>query len=98
RVLIYAAEHKSAPKSLQVLPLLNGFTNDIVDGWNHEIGYRLVGDNIIELTSFGEDGVAGGAGESRDYVRRFKLRDENGKWNDPLSDWLPESEVPTNVQ
>jgi hypothetical protein len=92
RILIYAAQHGHPPQTLEDLPTLPGYSNELVDAWNRKIKYEIVGGNIVELSSLGKDGLPGGTGEDHDIVRRFTLRDKDGHWNDPLSDWLPPDE------
>ena len=89
RILIYAAQHGKHPESLKQLPVLKGFMNETKDAWHYEIEYHLVGDNLVELISRGEDGKVGGTGNNEDIIRRFTLRDKEGDWMSPISDWLP---------
>ncbi len=91
RILMYAAENGRVPKSLDELPELPDKSNKLVDGWSHRILYRVIDAKTVELASRGR-GDPLSADVDAAYVRRFALRDESGRWNDPLCDWLPPNE------
>src|SRR5262245_33590716 len=73
RILRYAAAHGSLPTSLEQLPRIEGYVNEVTDGWGRRILWRVDGDEVT-LTSYGRDGVPGGTGEDADMVGVFKTR------------------------
>jgi Type II secretion system (T2SS), protein G len=87
RILVYAAKNGHPPARLEDLPNWPGFNNDLRDGWGRQIQYKQLNADIVELTSFGKEGLPGGDGDNEDIVRQFQLHDEKGNWNDPLCEW-----------
>ena len=75
---------RASASRLEDLPDWPGFHNDLRDGWGRQIEYKLLNAEIVELTSFGKDGLPGGDGDNEDIIRQFQLHDEKGNWNDPL--------------
>jgi Type II secretion system (T2SS), protein G len=65
---------------------MEGYSNEVTDGWGRPILWRVEGDDII-LTSYGRDGVPGGAGEDADMIGVFRTRTADGRWADELCDW-----------
>src|SRR4051794_39780777 len=67
RFLRYAAGNDSLPKGLKELPHIQGYANEVTDGWGQPILWKIDGDEVT-LTSFGRDGKPGGTGEDADIV------------------------------
>lgn len=86
RMLRYAAAHDSLPTSTDQLPHIEGHVNAVTDGWGRPILWRVVGDEVT-LTSYGRDGVPGGAGEDADMVGVFRARAADGRWAGELCEW-----------
>jgi hypothetical protein len=86
RALRYAAAHDALPSSLIDLPPIEGYSNDVTDGWRRPILWRVEGDEAT-LTSYGRDGVAGGTGEDADMIGIFQAKSADGRWAAELSDW-----------
>jgi hypothetical protein len=57
------------------------------DDWRKEIAYAVRADGAVILSSFGRDGIKGGAGEDTDIIGTFQPRRLDGRWeDDPV--WL----------
>jgi hypothetical protein len=86
RILRYAASNGTLPNVLDQLPRIEGFANEVTDGWGRPIQWRVEGDKVI-LTSYGLDGVPGGTGEDADIVGVFRVKAADGTWAEELSNW-----------
>jgi hypothetical protein len=89
RILRYAKQHNSLPKSPSDLPEIPGKISRVHDAWGREILMSFA-DGKATLTSLGRDGKPGGTGEDADMSGVFPLKDENGKWADEGVDWVHE--------
>jgi hypothetical protein len=80
RIGMYAKLHGSLPSSLEGLPEYDGPFNERepIDGWNRPLQYRVDGDGVITLTSFGKDGKPGGWGFNADYSMSYYSRRKDG--------------------
>jgi hypothetical protein len=87
RVLQYVQAHGELPSSLAALQKMEGYDNNIQDGWKKEITYEVSTSGIVTFRSFGRDGVAGGSGEDADIVGSFPSHDKQGKWSDESVSW-----------
>jgi hypothetical protein len=86
RILRYAAVHDALPTSLDQLPRIEGFANEVTDGWGRPILWRVEGDEVT-LVSYGRDGVPGGTGEDTDMVGVFRAKTADGRWADEFCEW-----------
>jgi len=93
RILRYAHTHNQLPESVAQLPVIEGYDNRTVDAWGRDIQYEVQGDCLV-LTSYGRDGVVGGAGPDADIIRVFRARDDKGNWNRELVDWSRDPPTP----
>ena len=93
RAHMYMKEHREYPPSLAVLPKREGYANDIADGWDRELIYRVSDDGTIILTSLGEDGQPGGEGNDQDIVKKYRTKNQDGSWNIDDTFWIIYSEV-----
>lgn len=91
RVLQFARTHGELPKSLTALPAMEGYDNDIRDGWNRELVFEVSTSGVVTFRSLGRDGAAGGSGEDADIVRSIPARDSQGRWSDELVEWSEDS-------
>jgi Type II secretion system (T2SS), protein G len=87
RVLHYAQAHGELPKSLAVLPAMEGYDNSTRDAWKRDIIFEVSTSGVVTFRSFGRDGVVGGAGDNADIIRSFPARDTHGRWNDERVEW-----------
>lgn len=87
RILRYATAHDSLPTALDQLPRIEGYVNDVTDGWGRPILWRIEG-NQITLISFGRDGMPGGIGEDADMAGVFQAKTTAGRWEDEFCKWL----------
>jgi hypothetical protein len=62
RILRYAAAHDAVPQTVEELPHIEGFADDVADGWGRPIFWRIDGDEV-SLISYGRDNKPGGSGE-----------------------------------
>jgi hypothetical protein len=46
RILRYATTHDCLPSSLGALPRIDGFANEVTDGWGRPIQWRVEGNEI----------------------------------------------------
>jgi hypothetical protein len=86
RILRYAAANDSLPTSLEQLPILEGYTNEVTDGWGRPILWQVEGTKVT-LTSYGRDGVPGGSGEDADMVGVFQAKTADGHWAKEMCEW-----------
>jgi hypothetical protein len=86
RMLRYARINGSLPMSLDRLPRIEGYMNEVTDGWARPVLWRAESDEVA-LTSYGRDGVPGGTGDDADMVGVFRTRAVDGRWADELCDW-----------
>jgi hypothetical protein len=93
RTLRYAAANGSLPTSLDQLPRIEGYVNEVADGWGRPIRWRVEGDEVT-LTSYGRDGVPGGTGEDADMVGVFRAKTADGRWADELCEWRADPFAP----
>src|SRR5687767_13052019 len=70
RIQRYATVNGSLPTTPDQLPSIEGYANEVTDGWGGRIGWRVSGDEVT-LTSFGRDSAPGGSGEDTDLIRVF---------------------------
>ena len=75
RVLHFALTHGELPKSLTALPAMEGYDNNIRDGWNRELIFEVSASSVITIRSLGRDGATGGSGEDAAIVTSFTARD-----------------------
>ena len=93
RMHLYLVEHRECPDSLSALPKRDGYMNRTTDGWGCPLIYSVSDDGVITLSSLGRDGVAGGTGDDRDDVRRFRTRNDDGTLNIDDDLWTVTSEI-----
>jgi hypothetical protein len=86
RILRFASAHSALPTSVEQLPRIEGFANEVTDGWGRLIRFRVEG-NDVTLTSYGRDGKPGGDGEDADMVAVFRVKTDIGAWAGEFSDW-----------
>jgi hypothetical protein len=86
RILRYASAHNAAPTSVDQLPLIEGYWNDVVDAWNRPILLKIEG-NEATLTSYGRDGRAGGVGDDADMTGVFLMKNDSGQWAGEFDEW-----------
>lgn len=79
RLIAFSVEHGRLPLTLDELPPREGMFGTFDDAWHRRIIYRVLAGEIVDLTSYGRDGLPGGTGEDRDIVRSFQVRDGNGQ-------------------
>jgi hypothetical protein len=84
RVLRFANVHGVLPKTIDEFPHIEGFDNEVSDGWGRRILSRIEGDKVF-LTSYGRDGVPGGSGLDTDRIRVFLAK--TGAWAEELCEW-----------
>ena len=72
RIGLYTKSKGQLPPNLTVLPVRQGFMNQTTDGWNRPLIYKTEGDTF-SISSFGRDGVVGGAGDDEDMTRKYQL-------------------------
>lgn len=70
---------------------MEGYDNDIRDGWNRELVFEVSTSGVVTFRSLGRDGAAGGSGEDADIVRSIPARDSQGRWSDELVEWSEDS-------
>ena len=87
RILMFARANDHLPPDLSVLPVREGHSNRITDGWGQEIIYQVRPDGIVVLTCYGKDRRAGGFGEDADFIGIFNPRGPDGKWRTEL-EWI----------
>lgn len=91
----YAAQNKTVPPSLDVLPTGQDKVNTTLDGWGRKIEYRVTEEGIITLTSFGADGKPGGNGEDADISESYYSKRPDGSLWVGSESWPFEARVPT---
>lgn len=80
RVIVYVQQYNKIPRSLEMLPVVQGPLNNIItDGWGRKIQFSSK-NNTITLKSYGEDNRKGGWGVNRDIIKKIKYKKENGRW------------------
>jgi hypothetical protein len=72
RIGIYLEKEGRLPKSLDILPVRQGYANSTTDGWDRPLIYQIDGDGFT-LTSLGRDGVPGGTGDDADVVKKYRV-------------------------
>lgn len=77
RIAMYYQRNKRLPPDLRVLPVLEGHINRTTDAWNRSLLYMIVSENTFTLSSLGEDGLPGGAGDNADVICKYQI--ENGE-------------------
>jgi hypothetical protein len=85
-ILRYASAHDALPTSVDQLPRIEGFTNEVTDGWGRAIFWRVEG-NEVTLISYGRDGAPGGSGEDADMIGVFNTKTPDGRWADEFCEW-----------
>jgi hypothetical protein len=88
RILEFAVSHNQLPRSLDNLPIMQGYDNSISDEWGRPITYKFSPLGLVTLTSLGRDGKVGGFGIDADMVATFSSHDGQGRWCDELIDWI----------
>jgi hypothetical protein len=73
RIELYYLRNKRLPPDLSVLPVRDNYDSRTTDAWKRPLRYAIESEVEFSLLSFGEDGVAGGAGDSADVVRRYRM-------------------------
>jgi hypothetical protein len=73
RVGIYYNANGCLPPNLSVLPDREGYSNTLLDAWNRPLVYTADSKSTFTLSSFGRDGVPGGAGDNADLVRKYQV-------------------------
>ena len=86
RILRYAGTHDALPTSIEQLPRIDGFANEVTDGWGRAILWQIK-DGEFTLISYGRDGMAGGDGEDADMIAVFRVKTEDGVWADEFCEW-----------
>ena len=74
RIRMYLRHEKSLPKSLDILPVRQGYANRTTDAWGQPLIYSIKEDGFT-LSSLGRDGATGGSGEDKDLVKKFRIVD-----------------------
>lgn len=93
RVSIYMRSNNSIPKSLNDLPVREGFMNTTIDGWGHHLQYTISADGVLTLTSFGKDGEPGGANDNADISRSYRTKDAEGMLIISDPEWIDRAEI-----
>jgi hypothetical protein len=86
RIIRFAIAHGFLSTSVDQLPRIEGFDNGAVDGWGRPITLRVEGATVT-LTSYGSDGIPGGAGDDRDMIGIFLAKTATGQWADEFCEW-----------
>ncbi len=94
RILRFASAHNALPTSFDQLPHIEGFSNEVTDGWGRPIMWRVEGD-VVSLVSYGRDGAPGGVAEDEDLVATFNTKTFDGRWADEICNWLVNPMAPT---
>ena len=87
RIILYCIHNATIPDNLEELPEIQGFETSLLDGWGHQIHFRIE-ERVCTLTSLGRDGMRGGTGDDSDIVGNFFVKNADGDWVDPLSRWI----------
>src|SRR5262245_24870836 len=87
RILRFAHAQGALPKTVEGFPPMEGFGNEVVDGWGRPIAMIVAGDQVT-LRSFGRDGLPGGTGDDTDMIAVFAAKTPTGAWSAELTDWL----------
>lgn len=88
RVLRYAKIHNQTPKAIDELPVIPEYDNNTADAWGRPVIYIVEQNRIVKLVSYGKDGREGGVKQDADMVGTFSLKDDQGRWQDELCDWI----------
>jgi hypothetical protein len=86
RILLYAKENNQLPKTLDELPLHDGFVNRTTDVWDNEIMMKNEG-TTVSLISYGKDKKLGGVGDNRDVIGIFDTKTPFGAWANEDTFW-----------
>jgi len=78
-------ESKRLPRSLKEISHDWGFDYEAEDRWGNDFIYT-VQDKEVTLTSFGENGVAGGTHTDRDMILKFSLDPQEVKTREDIVD------------
>ena len=87
RILRYARTNNKLPRTLDALPVIQGYSDRLTDAWAERILYHINDDSSITLTSYGKDGRPGGAGLNADMVGVFMPKTPDGQWQGELCEW-----------
>ena len=79
RILLYAKNNNRLPSTLNDLPPLEGYTNNINDYWGNRIIMKIKGTKV-SLISYGKDMQPGGFGDDKDVVGIFNAKLASGRW------------------
>ena len=85
----YALKNNRLPENLRELPVVYAGKVPVEDQYENPIRYKIEPDGMIELASYGRDGIEGGTRSSRDIVGKFRPKMGNGNW-DPNPRWVQE--------
>lgn len=86
RVLRYAQQRDRLPGALSDTEVIPGYHAGLDDGWGRALLYS-VRESLVELRSYGADGLPGGAGDDRDWLGVFTSRTPSGAWADEFAAW-----------
>lgn len=86
RMLRYAHAHGALPTSIDQLPYMNGYNNEVTDAWGRPILWQTEGD-VVALTSCGRDGKPGGDGNNADMIGVFRAKTNDGAWAEEICEW-----------
>ncbi|MEM7315733.1 MAG: hypothetical protein AAF497_21555 [Planctomycetota bacterium] len=93
RIYLFAAENDRLPTSLEELSERHGHANRTDDLWGRELIYLINDDGIITLGSYGRDGKIGGVDDDTDIIRRYRSRDDSGKFIAGDDLWVATGEI-----
>lgn len=71
--MFYGLNHQM-PQDILRLPYLDGYDNEINDGWGVRIIYKMDKGYTVTLVSLGRDGALGGEGLDTDIIHTFVVK------------------------
>ena len=93
RIYIFASKNQRLPTDLLELNERPGYANRTTDLWGRELIYQVDINGIITLGSYGQDGKLGGSGEDADILRRYRSKDESGRFIAGDDLWVATGEI-----
>lgn len=98
RIHLFMQKEGKIPRSFDVLPRREGYSNRTTDGWGQELAYMISENGILTLKSLGRDGKIGGSGEDADITRSYRTVDDDGKSIIGEDLWIVTAEIKNNSE
>jgi len=81
-LLSYGQKNGRLPENVDEL-VADGYSGAVEDAWGMPLRYRALEGGSVEIMSPGADGKQGGHMFKKDTVKKFRLRDAEGRWIAP---------------